>query len=64
MSKLIFPVGYQSTTDLRQTQKAIKLIKDTFQSKLAAALNLQRVSAPLFVEKSSGKTVTSLVRIV
>ncbi|MBP5403878.1 MAG: aspartate--ammonia ligase [Elusimicrobiaceae bacterium] len=54
MSKLIFPVGYQSTTDLRQTQKAIKLIKDTFQSKLAAALNLQRVSAPLFVEKSSG----------
>lgn len=54
MPKLIFPVGYQSSTDLRQTQKAIKLIKDTFQSKLAAALNLQRVSAPLFVEKNNG----------
>ena len=54
MAKLILPVGYQSSTDLRQTQKAIKLIKDTFQTKLAAALNLQRVSAPLFVEKNSG----------
>lgn len=54
MSNLIFPVGYHSTTDLQQTQRAIKLIKDTFQSKLAAALNLQRVSAPLFVEKDSG----------
>ena len=54
MPKLILPVGYQSSTDLKQTQKAIKLIKDTFQSKLAAALNLQRVSAPLFVEQNSG----------
>lgn len=54
MPKLILPQGYKSSTDLRQTQKAIKLIKDTFQSKLAAALNLQRVSAPLFVEENSG----------
>ena len=54
MPQLILPVGYRSSTDLRQTQKAIKLIKDTFQAKLAAALNLQRVSAPLFVEKDSG----------
>ncbi len=54
MTKLILPPGYHSSTDLRQTQKAIKLIKDTFQCKLAAALNLQRVSAPLFVEENSG----------
>lgn len=54
MPKLILPVGYRSTTDLKQTQKAIKFIKDTFQLKLAAALNLQRVSAPLFVEQNSG----------
>ena len=54
MPKLILPVGYKSSTDLRQTQKAIKLIKDTFQAELAAALNLQRVSAPLFVEEDSG----------
>ena len=54
MPKLILPTGYHSSTDLRQTQKAIKLIKDTFQSKLATALNLQRVSAPLFVEQNSG----------
>ncbi len=54
MAHLILPDGYQSNTNLQQTQKAIKLIKDTFQVKLAAALNLQRVSAPLFVEKNSG----------
>ena len=54
MPRLILPPGYKSSTNLLQTQKAIKLIKDTFQSKLAAALNLQRVSAPLFVEKNSG----------
>lgn len=54
MPKLILPLGYHSATDLRQTQKAIKFIKDTFQKKLADALNLQRVSAPLFVEENSG----------
>ena len=53
-NKLILPDGYKSSTNLQQTQKAIKLIKDTFQTKLATALNLQRVSAPLFVEKNSG----------
>ena len=54
MKKLIIPKEYKSSTDLRQTQKAIKFIKDTFQKKLALALNLERVSAPLFVEESSG----------
>ncbi len=54
MPNLICPAGYASTTNLQQTQKAIKLIKDTFQAKLAQALCLQRVSAPLFVEKNSG----------
>ena len=54
MKKLILPENYKSSTDLRQTQRAIKFIKDTFQCKLASALNLERVSAPLFVEEDSG----------
>jgi aspartate--ammonia ligase len=37
-----------------ETEKAIKLIKDFFQNDLARELNLQRVSAPLFVAKGSG----------
>ncbi len=40
--------------DVYRTQKAIAFIKETFQARLAAALNLKRVSAPLFVEEGSG----------
>ena len=54
MGKVIIPDGYKSAISQRQTQKAIKVIKDTFQKKLAAALNLDRVTAPLFVTKDSG----------
>ena len=39
---------------LRETERAIKLIKDTFEQKLAKALNLERISAPLFVRANSG----------
>lgn len=39
---------------LRETQVAIKLIKDFFERKLASKLNLMRVSAPLFVKPESG----------
>lgn len=39
---------------LRETEQAIKIVKDFFQAKLAGALNLSRVSAPLFVYKESG----------
>ena len=45
---------YKSILDLRDTQVAIKLIKDNFENKLGKKLNLTRVSAPLFVMKSSG----------
>ncbi len=54
MSKLIIPKGYRSRMDLYRTQKAISFIKATFQDKLAEALNLRRVSAPLFVTEASG----------
>ncbi len=46
--------GYHSTLSLRDTQRAIKYVKDTFQHELKPALRLQRISAPLFVSKDSG----------
>lgn len=54
MSKLVFPEGYESSLSRRDTQRAIKVIKDTFQVKLSEALNLDRVTAPLMVTKESG----------
>lgn len=54
MSKLFIPENYQSQRDVYRTQKAISFIKRTFQDRLAEALNLKRVSAPLFVTEGSG----------
>ena len=54
MNKLFIPKNYKSPLDVYQTQKAISFIKRTFQDRLAAALNLKRVSAPLFVAENSG----------
>ena len=50
----IYPEGYQSSLSQRETQKAIKTVKDTFQSTLSKALELDRITAPLIVTKSSG----------
>jgi len=46
--------SYHSSLDIRATERAIKFIKDTFERELAAALHLERVSAPLFVLSNSG----------
>ena len=54
MSKLFIPEGYTPALDVYDTQKAISFIKQTFQARLAAALHLKRVSAPLFVTEASG----------
>ena len=54
MKKDIYEIEYKSKLDLVETQKAIKFVKDNFQKKLAKKLNLLRVSAPLFVNPSSG----------
>ena len=54
MNKTFIPEGYEPKLSLYETQAAISLIKRTFQEHLAQALNLKRVSAPLFVEPSSG----------
>lgn len=54
MSKLILPNGYQPRLSVLETEIAIKLCKDTFERELASALHLTRVSAPLFVQPSTG----------
>ena len=54
MSKLFVPTDYKSKLDLYRTQRAISFIKQNFQEHLAKALNLKRVSAPLFVTEASG----------
>ena len=54
MSQIMIPAGYRSLLTLRQTQIAIKKVKDFFQQNLAVELNLTRVSAPLFVSRESG----------
>ena len=51
---LVLKDNYKATLSMRDTQRAIKLTRDTFQNNLCAALNLERISAPLFVTKSSG----------
>ncbi|MBQ9793338.1 MAG: aspartate--ammonia ligase [Clostridia bacterium] len=54
MSKITVPAGYRSALDIYDTQKAIETLKRTFEQKLCLALNLTRVSAPLFVDPASG----------
>jgi aspartate--ammonia ligase len=54
MSNLYVPKNYKPPLDVYRTQKAIAFIKKTFQERLAKALNLRRVSAPLFVTEGSG----------
>ena len=51
---LIIPKNYKCQERLIDTEIHIKKIKDYFEKNLAEALNLTRVSAPLFVEKSTG----------
>jgi len=54
MSKLIVPDGYRSILSVYETQIAIGVIKRLFEDNLSSALNLRRVSAPLFVEPQTG----------
>ena len=54
MSTITIPEGYAPALNLKETQIAIKKVKDFFQRELSAQLNLKRVSAPLFVSPDSG----------
>ena len=52
--KFYVPAGYEPQIDLRETQTAIKIVKDFFQKELTRQLNLTRVSAQLFGTPESG----------
>nr|MBP3598191.1 aspartate--ammonia ligase [Eubacterium sp.] len=51
---LTIPKDYQSPLSIRETEEAIKMVKDFFERALAVNLNLTRVSAPLFVPPETG----------
>lgn len=51
---MYLPKEYRPVLDAYDTQRAIAVIKNTFQEEFSGALNLKRVSAPLFVTESSG----------
>jgi aspartate--ammonia ligase len=52
--KLYIPRNYKSILSLKETERAIKLIKDFFELNLSAELKLRRVTAPLFVQRGTG----------
>ncbi len=54
MDRIQIPRDYRPVLDAYDTQRAIAYIKETFQEEFSAALNLKRVSAPLFVTEGSG----------
>lgn len=54
MKKCYIPEGYSNPLTVYETQCAIEYIKHNFQKNLCRALDLMRVSAPLFVEEASG----------
>ena len=54
MSKVFIPAGYKTPLSVYEMQRAIEFIKSNFQVNLGQALNLRRVSAPLFVREDSG----------
>ena len=54
MSKIVIPQDYRAPLSVYEMQRALEFIKSNFQVNLGNALNLRRVSAPLFVEDNSG----------
>lgn len=52
--KLVIPKNYNSFLTLKETERAIKMVKDFFELNLAAELKLRRVTAPLFVQRGTG----------
>ena len=54
MKQLFTPKGYKSILDIWETERAIKFIKDTFQTSLSAELKLRRITAPLIVSSGTG----------
>ncbi|MBR4769117.1 MAG: aspartate--ammonia ligase [Lachnospiraceae bacterium] len=52
--KLCIPENYDPRLTVRETEQAIKYIRDTFQKEFGKEMNLERISAPLFVPRSTG----------
>ncbi len=52
--RLILPRNYRSVVGVRETERAIKALKDFFELNLATELSLTRVTAPLFVKSGTG----------
>ena len=57
MSKTFIPEGYENRLGSYDTQAAISILRRRFEKNLSAALNLKRVSAPLFVAKNDLHTL-------
>lgn len=51
---MIVPENYDPKLSIRETEEAIRYIRETFQDEIGKELNLQRMSAPMFVEQSTG----------
>lgn len=54
MYLLVTPKGYESKLSVRETEKAIKFVKDAFQRNFVKNFGFERVSAPLFVKSKTG----------
>ena len=54
MYSLTIPEGYKSKMSVRETEKAIKFVKDAFQRNFVRNFGFERVSAPLFVKSNTG----------
>ncbi len=54
MWNLITPAGYKPRMSVRETEKAIKFVKDTFQRQFVMSFDFERLSAPLFVKSKTG----------
>ncbi len=54
MWNLITPTGYKPRMSVRETEKAIKFVKDTFQHQFVKSFGFERLSAPLFVKSKTG----------
>ena len=54
MWNLVEPAGYKPRMSVRETEKAIKFVKDTFQHQFVKSFDFERLSAPLFVKSKTG----------
>lgn len=54
MYELTIPTNYNPRLTVRETERAIKFVKDAFQRNFVRTFGFERVSAPLFVKSGTG----------